>query len=39
MNGSHEVLAYADEVSLIGDEVKTTERNAGVLLNTCEDIV
>jgi len=38
MNGTHQVLAYADNANLIGD-IKTIERNADVLLNTCKDIV
>ena len=31
------LLAYADHANLIGDEIRTIERNA-VLLNTCKDI-
>ena len=38
INGTHQVLAYADDVNLIGDDIRTTERNADVLLNTCKDI-
>ena len=38
VNGTHQVLAYADDVNLIGDDIKTTERNADVLLNACKDI-
>ena len=38
MNGTHQVLAYADDVNLIGDDIRTIERNADVLLNACEDI-
>ena len=38
MNGTHQVLAYADDVNLIGDDIKTIERNADVLLNACKDI-
>ena len=30
MNGTHQVLAYADDVNLIGDDIRTIERNAGV---------
>ena len=30
-------LAYADDVHLIGDDIRTIERNADVLLNACED--
>ena len=37
MNGTHQVLAYADVVSLIGD-ITTVERNADMLLNACKDI-
>ena len=38
MNGTHQVLAYADGVNLIGDDIKTTERNGDVLLKACKDI-
>ena len=38
MNGTHQVLAYADDVNLIGDDIRTIERNAHVLLNACKDI-
>ena len=35
---THQVLAYADDVNLIGDDIRTIERNADVLLNACKDI-
>ena len=35
MNGTHQVLAYADDVSLIGDGIRTIEINTDVLLNVC----
>ena len=38
MNGTHQVLAYADDVNLIGDVTRTVERNIEVLLNACKDI-
>ena len=38
MNGTHQVIAYADDVNLIGDDIRTIERNADVLLNACKDI-
>ena len=38
MNGTHQVLAYADDVNLIGDDIRTIERNAEVLLNAFKDI-
>ena len=30
MNGTHQVLAYADDVNLIGDDIRPIERNAEV---------
>ena len=38
MNGTHQGLAYADEVNLIGEDIRTIERNADILLNACKDI-
>ena len=38
MNGTHQELAYADDVNLIGDYIRTIERNVDVLLNACKDI-
>ena len=38
MYGTHQVMAYADDVNLIGDDIRTIERNADVLLNACKDI-
>ena len=39
MNDTHQVLAYADVVNLIGDDIRTIERNADALLNACKDRV
>ena len=39
MNGTHQVLAYADDVNLIGDDIRTIERNAVVLLDVCKNNV
>ena len=36
MNDTHQVLAYADDVNLIGDDVRILERNAVVLLHVIE---
>ena len=33
MNGTHQVLTYADDVNLIGEDIRTIERNADVSLN------
>ena len=32
INGTNKELAYADDVNLIGDDIRTTEKNA------CKDI-
>ena len=37
-NGTHQVLAYVDDVNLIGYDIRTVERNADVLLNFCVHI-
>ena len=31
-------MAYADDVNLIGDAIRTVETNTQVLLNACKDI-
>ena len=36
MNDTNQVLAYEDDVNLIGHDIRTIGRNAGVLLNTCK---
>ena len=38
MNSIHQVLANVDDVNVIGDDVRTIERNAGVLIHACKDI-
>jgi hypothetical protein len=38
MNGTHQVLAYADDVNLIGDDIRTMEINTDVMLNASRDI-
>ena len=38
INGTHQVLAYPDDVNLISDDIRTTERNADMLINVCRDI-
>ena len=38
MNSVHQVLAYENGVNLIGNDIRTIERNADVLLNACKDI-
>ena len=36
LNGTHQVLAYEDDVNLFGD-IRTIDRNAYILLNACTD--
>ena len=36
--GTHQLCAYEDDANLIGDDIRTIERNADVLLNACKDI-
>ena len=38
MNGTQQVLAYTDDVSLIGDDIETKEINEDMLLNDFNDI-
>ena len=38
VNGTHQALAYADDVNLIGDDIRTIQRNANILLHACKDI-
>jgi hypothetical protein len=33
LNGTHQVLAYADDVSLLGDNVDTIEKNKETLID------
>ena len=37
MNGTHQVLVFAEDVNLIGGDVRTIGRHADVLLNACKD--
>ena len=36
MNSTHQVSGYADDVNLIGDDIRTTQRNTNELLNVCK---
>ena len=38
MSGTHQTLGYVDDVSLIGGDIRTIERNVDVLLNSCKAI-
>ena len=36
VNGTHQLSAYADDVNLIDNDIRTIERNAEMLLNACK---
>jgi hypothetical protein len=38
LNGTHQILAYVDDVNLIDNDIIKIEKNAGVLLNACKDL-
>jgi hypothetical protein len=38
MNDTHQILPNVDDVNLLGDDIRTIERNADVLLKACKDI-
>jgi hypothetical protein len=38
MNSTSQVLANANDVNLIGKDIRKTQQNVGVLLNACKDI-
>ena len=37
-NDTHQVLGFTDDVNLIGNDIKSIERTADILLNACKDI-
>ena len=38
MNNIYQVLTYADNTTLIDNDIRAIERNVNVLLNACYDI-
>jgi hypothetical protein len=40
LNGTHQLLAYADDVNLLGDNIDTIKKNTGTLIDASkEDIL
>jgi hypothetical protein len=39
LNGSHQLLSYADDINLLGDSINTIKENADTLLEATRDVV
>jgi sorting nexin-29 len=38
LNGTHQLLAYADDVNLLGDNINTINRNTETLIDACKEV-
>jgi hypothetical protein len=38
MNGTHQLLVYADDVNLLGKEINETKKNTEALLDTSKEV-
>jgi hypothetical protein len=38
LNGTHQLLAYSDDVVLLGDNIDTIKKNTETLVNTSKDV-
>jgi hypothetical protein len=38
LNGTHQVLAYADEVNLLGDNIDTIKKHTETLINASKEV-
>jgi hypothetical protein len=38
LNGTHQLLAYADDVNLLGDNIHTLKKNIGTLIDASKDV-
>jgi hypothetical protein len=38
LNGTHQLLAYADDVNLLGDNIDTIKKNAETLIDAGEEV-
>jgi hypothetical protein len=38
LNGTHQLLEYADDENLLGDHIDTTKRNTGTLIDVSKEV-
>jgi hypothetical protein len=38
LNGTHQLLAFADDVNLLGDNIETINRNTETLTDTSKEV-
>jgi hypothetical protein len=38
LNGTHQLLAYADDVNLLGDNIDTIKKNTETLIDTSKEV-
>jgi hypothetical protein len=38
LNGTHQFLAYADDVKLLGDNIDTMKKNTDTLIDACKEV-